>query len=84
MIQVAFYGTIRKDLSSFMGTAAVLLYTLYVAASSNRISKGRRLFFFFFSCDVGKVEWELIAESPDFDWAGGQAEASKAWSRGEK
>lgn len=88
MIQVAFYGTIRKDLSSFMFygdcSSSVLLYTLYVAASSNRISKGRILFFFLFFLRCRQGWMGTDCKSPGFDWSGGQAEASKAWSRGEK
>nr|KJB09776.1 hypothetical protein B456_001G164400 [Gossypium raimondii] len=57
MIQVAFYGTIRKDLSSFMFygdcSSSVLLYTLYVAAS--------KLVLFEFRSRAGEeqpVEWD--------------------------
>ncbi|KAK5771374.1 hypothetical protein PVK06_047576 [Gossypium arboreum] len=57
MIQVAFYGTIRKDLSSFMFygdcSSSVLLNTLYVAAS--------KLVLFEFCSRAGEeqpVEWD--------------------------
>lgn len=46
-----------------MGTAAVLLYTYIRYMWLLQVTEGIILF----SCDVGKGEWELIAESPGFD-----------------
>jgi len=52
-----------------MGTAAVLFsYIRYMwLLQVTAFLKGEYFFSFFFSCDVGKGEWELIAESPGFD-----------------
>ncbi|KAG4151861.1 hypothetical protein ERO13_D04G096564v2 [Gossypium hirsutum] len=82
MIQVAFYGTIRKDLSSFMFygdcSSSVLLYTLYVAASKLPVewdcSRG-----LFFSCSRIPFRFSEGSDTDSLVWWFGHREKAYPW-----
>ncbi len=77
----------KKQQLSYIRNMWLLQVTAFLKRLKGLLWEEVFLSFFFlesFRCRQG--EWELIAESPGFDWAGGQVKPllrNKPWSRGE-